>query len=73
MKREYTVADFFCGAGGFSEGFRQSGFKVVFALDNWDYARKTHKLNHPECDHAVNGDILALDVEKINELIRNML
>jgi len=41
------VADFFCGAGGFSEGFRQAGFEVVFALDNWSVAYKTHKLNHP--------------------------
>lgn len=27
------VADFFCGGGGFSEGFRQAGFNIVFAVD----------------------------------------
>ena len=26
------VADFFCGGGGFSEGFRQAGFDIVFAV-----------------------------------------
>ena len=33
------VADFFCGGGGFSEGFRQAGFKIVFAVDKWEPAR----------------------------------
>jgi len=47
-----SVADFFCGAGGFSEGFRQAGFNVEFALDIWGPAIDTHELNHPECDHA---------------------
>ena len=28
------VVDFFCGGGGFSEGFRQAGFDIVFAVDN---------------------------------------
>ncbi|MBI4068525.1 DNA cytosine methyltransferase [Candidatus Kaiserbacteria bacterium] len=54
------VADFFCGAGGFSEGFRQKGFDVVFALDNWEPAVKTHDLNHPDCK-CVQMDILNLD------------
>jgi len=65
----YTVVDFFCGAGGFSEGFHQAGFDVVFSLDNWDTAIKTHDLNHPNCK-AVVKDILELDTpEKIDELI----
>ena len=32
---EMRVADFFCGGGGFSEGFRQAGFEIVFAVDKW--------------------------------------
>jgi len=68
-KRALTVADFFCGAGGFSEGFRQMGFDVVFALDNWKPAIDTHNLNHPECK-AVQMDILELDTpEKIDEVV----
>ena len=48
-----TVADFFCGAGGFSEGFRQAGFEIRFALDNWQPAIETHKKMHPETEHRL--------------------
>jgi len=63
------VADFFCGAGGFSEGFRQKGFDVVFALDNWQPAVDTHKLNHPDCKN-IKMDILELNTpEKIDAVV----
>lgn len=39
------VADFFCGGGGFSEGFRQAGFDIVFAVDKWKPAVRTYKGN----------------------------
>lgn len=41
-----SVIDFFCGAGGFSEGFRQQGFRIVMGVDNWRPAVETHNLNH---------------------------
>ena len=41
------VADFFCGGGGFSEGFRQAGFDLVFAVDKWKPAVMTYKGNKP--------------------------
>lgn len=41
------VADFFCGGGGFSEGFRQAGFDIIFAVDKWGPAVKTYKGNKP--------------------------
>ena len=41
------VADFFCGGGGFSEGFRQAGFEVVFAVDKWEPAVTTYRGNKP--------------------------
>lgn len=64
-----TVADFFSGAGGFSEGFRQMGVDVVFALDNWKPAVDTHNLNHPTCK-AVKMDIFELDTpEKIDAAV----
>jgi DNA (cytosine-5)-methyltransferase 1 len=63
-----SVADFFCGAGGFSEGFRQKGFDVVFALDNWKPAIDTHALNHPDCKH-LQMSILDISPDKIDELI----
>lgn len=68
-KKRLTVADFFCGAGGFSEGFRQNDFELVFALDNWQPAIDTHHLNHPGCN-AVKMDILELDTpEKIDDIV----
>lgn len=64
-----TVADFFAGAGGFSEGFREKGFDVVFALDNWGPAVETHKLNHPEAKHT-QKDIRDLETgEEIDEVV----
>lgn len=69
QQKRLRVADFFCGAGGFSEGFYQAGYNIVFALDNWKPAINTHDLNHPKCK-AVIKDILELDTfEKIDELI----
>lgn len=44
--RKFTVIDFFCGAGGFSEGFRQQGFQIIKGIDNWQPAIDTHNLNH---------------------------
>ncbi|MBN8664058.1 MAG: DNA cytosine methyltransferase [Chitinophagales bacterium] len=43
--KELTVIDFFCGAGGFSEGFRQQGFKILMGIDNWEPAIKTFNHN----------------------------
>lgn len=40
-----TVIDLFCGAGGFSEGFRQQGFKIVLGIDRWEPAIKTFNHN----------------------------
>jgi DNA (cytosine-5)-methyltransferase 1 len=44
MKR-LTVIDFFCGAGGFSEGFRQQGFKILKGYDSWQPAIDTFNHN----------------------------
>ncbi|MCD4821727.1 MAG: DNA cytosine methyltransferase [Methanococcoides sp.] len=68
-KTKLKVADFFCGGGGFSEGFRQNDLDIVFALDHWQPAIDTHHLNHPDCN-TVKMDILELDTpEKIDEHI----
>ena len=69
IRNNYTVADFFCGAGGFSEGFHQSGFDVVFSLDNWKLSTETHDINHPNCK-CVHMDILKItDCKMIDEII----
>ncbi|GIP30283.1 hypothetical protein J23TS9_54130 [Paenibacillus sp. J23TS9] len=56
------VADFFCGAGGFSEGFRQAGFRTIFAVDKWMPAVKTHHGNHPHSNTILD------DVERLSKL-----
>ena len=40
-----TVMDMFCGAGGFSEGFRQQGYDIVHGVDNWRPAIETFNAN----------------------------
>ena len=56
------VVDIYCGAGGFSEGFRQAGFEIVFAVDKWHHAITTHSVNHP------NAFSLTEDVESLSFL-----
>ena len=43
--KKLTVIDFFCGAGGFSEGFRQMGFEIIYGYDNWKPAIDTYNHN----------------------------
>ncbi len=53
------VADFFCGGGGFSEGFRQAGFEIVFAVDKWAPAVNTYKGNKPGAN-VVQDDVIRI-------------
>ncbi|MDG6912900.1 MAG: DNA cytosine methyltransferase [Nitrososphaerota archaeon] len=57
-----TVADLFCGAGGFSEGFAQAGFRLKWAVDNWGPAVETYRKNHPGVE-VLHGDILKIEPE----------
>jgi DNA (cytosine-5)-methyltransferase 1 len=62
----YKVADFFCGGGGFSEGFKLAGFEVVFAVDKWQPAVITHRANHPNAN-TYCGDVLDISNLPDNE------
>lgn len=53
------VADFFCGGGGFSEGFRQAGFEIVFAVDKWEPAVLTYKGNKPTVN-VIQDDVIRI-------------
>ena len=53
------VADFFCGGGGFSEGFRQAGFEIVFAVDKWEPAVTTYKGNKPGVN-VIKDDVIRI-------------
>ena len=52
------VLDLYCGAGGFSEGFRQAGFDVVMGIDNWQTALDSHSQNG--LGASLNYDMLKL-------------
>lgn len=59
-----TVVDFFCGAGGFSEGFRQKGFIIKYGYDHWKPATDT--FNH---NFNLNCSVKnILDFESIEEI-----
>ncbi|KAF8127103.1 S-adenosyl-L-methionine-dependent methyltransferase [Mycena galopus ATCC 62051] len=60
MPTQLSVGDFFCGAGGFSAGFRRAGFHIQLGVDEDLPAYQSWKLNHPTAEtHA----------EEINDLI----
>ncbi len=65
------IADFFCGGGGFSEGFRQAGFQIVFAVDKWAPAVNTYKGNKPGVN-VVLDDVIRISKltdEEFNKLV----
>jgi len=59
MSKQLRAIDFFCGAGGWSEGLRQQGIKVVMGIDNWRPAVETHNINHGLNDTV--SDVLSLE------------
>lgn len=68
MSEKFTVIDFFCGAGGFSEGFRQAGFKIVKGYDNWGPAIETHNHNFGLTSKVKNILDFKDSIEEINLL-----
>jgi len=46
-KKKPIVIDLFSGAGGFSYGFKQAGYKIIAALDNDENAKITYENNFP--------------------------
>lgn len=64
-----NVIDFFCGAWGFSEGFRQQWFNIVQWIDYWKPAIDTHNLNHWLDDNIKSVlDFWSEDSENIDEI-----
>ena len=51
-----SVLDVFCGAGGFSEGFRQAGFRIAAGTDVDPDACATYAHNFPDAV-TVCGDL----------------
>src|SRR5947209_4175544 len=65
---ELTVLDLFCGAGGFSEGFRQQGFVIEAGIDRWRPATET--FGHNFGVNSTVQDILSFhrSIKKIEAL-----
>lgn len=67
--RRYTVAEFFCGCGGFSHGFsRSQGFDVVLGNDIKKAALRTFQFNHASKrgkPAILDGDIRGISIEEI--------
>ena len=68
MNKKLTVIDFFCGAGGFSEGFRQAGFKIIKGYDNWAPAIETHNHNFSTNSEVKNILDFKESIEEIEQL-----
>jgi DNA (cytosine-5)-methyltransferase 1 len=60
-----TVIDLFCGTGGFSKGFENTGsFEVTFGIDLLPHATETFKLNHSKA-RGIAADVRAYPAERI--------
>ncbi len=59
MRGQPSLVDLFSGAGGFAEGFRRAGFRILLGVDNDPTAIRSFKANFPE---AV---ALAMDVKEV--------
>lgn len=62
MKSKLSLVDFFCGAGGFSEGFRQMGFEIIYGYDHWNPAVQTF-------NHNFNLNCELIDILKFKDSI----
>lgn len=62
--------DLFCGAGWFSLGFDNEGFKNIFSVDIEKNFCKTYKKNFPK-HNLIEKDILKLTEQEIREIIKD--
>jgi DNA (cytosine-5)-methyltransferase 1 len=62
----FTVVDLFCGAGGFSEGFRKAGYDIIFGFDKCPQAIETFMYNFKT--DGLSGDIKRYKPKKLLEI-----
>jgi DNA (cytosine-5)-methyltransferase 1 len=68
MRRKLTFIDLFCGAGGWSEGFKAAGLRHVGGVDNDRGALLTYMANHGSRG-AVLADIADLKVPDLQRAL----
>ena len=66
--KKLTVIDFFCGTGGFSEGFRQKGYEIIAGYDNWKPAVDSFNHNYGTSSTVTNILDFKDSIAKIQEL-----
>ncbi len=69
-KKDLTLVDFFCGAGGLSLGFVEEGFNIKLANDIQDVCIETYKYNHPELP---TSKIIEGDIKEIVDNVENYI
>lgn len=65
----YSFIDLFCGAGGFSLGFRQAGYKPILGIDINESCIQSYKYNFPDT-MVIKEDIRSIHSLDILKLIR---
>ena len=67
MERLKTV-DLFCGCGGMSLGFQNSGFDIVAAFDNWKPAVDVYRMNfdHPIYERNLADADVQASIKEMN-------
>ncbi len=66
------VIDLFCGAGGFSWGFKDSPYNIKLAIDIDSIVCKTYRLNFPD-NKIITADIRELHALDILKIINNSI
>lgn len=72
---DYQFADFFCGAGGLSEGIIQAGFDPVFVNDHNISSLETHYFNHNlsiRNFYGIDIEVLEKEIDSIKHLFKNI-
>lgn len=69
MTRLPTSIDLFCGAGGFSEGFRQAGFNILAGIDSNLASAKTFQNAHPKAKFFC-GEIQKISPKKVRKELK---
>jgi len=64
----YNCIDLFAGAGGFSAGFVEKGFKIDLAVDFFSAAADSYKINHKDTKF-IEADIKKITGDKILDSI----
>lgn len=65
MKNNFSVGSLFAGCGGMDLGFKQEGFKILWANDYDHWACKTYERNFGS--HVIEGDVADLDYSQLDE------